>query len=289
MTDESKTPVTRESVDAWFAERLERNKDRRETKLTGDDMRHRLNERHERRSSTRSSRVSQAFPAVLGCALLLTAGAIAVTTSSGMQSFEVQHAAYAQQITAAQIEQDETAALDPEVAEQIGAPTVDQQVADAESVALAVADLQQVYADILYTGNDEEASDDGPQKAYEAAVAHQVDLAPYFAERTFVAERGDSLRDDQIDPRFPWFIGYESDNVTIVPPSTSSWSVAAIAPTETAGVFETTWLNRSVATGEVYAWATADYNASEALFADLTVGKTTLGDNSATELQLSRK
>ncbi|WP_311245247.1 MULTISPECIES: hypothetical protein [unclassified Microbacterium] len=288
MADEKKGPATRESVDAWFADRLEANRRARETKVTPEALLRDLGERREARSDRPRSAMWRAVPAILGCGFLLAAGAVALGTNGATQTYESEHASYLQQIATAEVALDEVALLEPGTPEAAAAPAIDAQFAAAEEAGRAVADLQQSYAEILFAGNDEIADDNGPQKAYENALAHQSTLAPFFADRTFKADRGDSLSDTDIDPRFPWYIGYASDGVTILAPSTSSWALTAVAPTDTVGVLEVTWLNRG-GSGELYAWATSDYYVSENKFGDLTVGKTTLGDQSATELQLSRK
>lgn len=288
MADEKKAPATRESVDAWFADRLEANRRARATKVTPEALLRDLGERRGARRERPRSSMWRAVPAVLGCGFLIASGVVAVGTNTSIQSFESDHATYLQEIATAEVTLDEVALLEPGTPEATAAPAIDAQFAAAENAGRSVADLQQRYAEILFAGNEEEADDNGPQQAYENALAHQTTLAPFFAERTFKADRGDSLADTDIDPRYPWYIGYASDGVTILPPGTSSWALTAVAPTDTVGVLEVTWLNRG-ASGELYAWATSDYYVSEDKFGDLTVGKTTLGDRSATELQLSRK
>lgn len=284
--NDHKGPATKESVDAWFAERRAANRAKRESPITAADIRERSAARAA--GSGRPLHRARFLPVVIGCAFLVGAGVVSLATNATLQGFAADHVTNQQRILQAESEL-ASLPVNESITRDDYAARVVEAASSAEQAGRAVAELQQQYADLLYTGNAENADDAGPQHAYEAALRHQNDLAPYFAEHTYLADAGDSLVEGDIDPRFPWYIGYEADGVTVAPPATSTWALTGVNPTKTAGVFEVTWTNRNPATGDLYAWAVADFDSRAEVFGDLTVGKTTLGDRSATEIQLARK
>ncbi|MCY1718494.1 hypothetical protein OVA26_16280 [Microbacterium sp. SL62] len=283
MTDQKSNRATRESVEAWFTERQQSNRRRRENPVRPEQVIERIEARANDRA--RAGRVRATIPAVLGATFLAAAAVICVATTSASQSFAAEQLITQQEIAAAEGERNALAkstGTDP-------ASGYADQVASVRDVATEVASLQQQYARLLFAGNDEEAGDAGPQLAYEASLEHQSALAPYFAPETYTADREDALGETRIDPRFPWFVAFADDDVTVLNPDTTSWTLAAINPAADSGTYVATWVNRNPTTGDLYAWAQGTYDMDRRLFVDLVVGKTTLGDHSATEPQKARK
>lgn len=299
MTNQTKPRVTREDLDAKISALQEQNRARRANKLTPEDVDRRLKERRERkRASSPSGRRTQIVSLCLGVALLTGAGAIAVATTSGSQTYAHAREGLQQQISAAQGQLGAIPAADQKAASKY-ADDLKKQLAAASAKGREVAALQQQFATILFQGNNEQAPSNGaPGPAFLASVEHRKLLAPYFVDRALVADPAQAYApgsflpfgDNQIDPRFPWFVAHEGNAFSpVADPSTASWSLDSMVATQTPGVLEATWLDTNPSTGGLLAWATASYYVDQGKFGSLKVGTTTLATHTATQLETAGK
>ncbi len=157
--------------------------------------------------------------------------------------------------------------------------------------------MQQRFAQLAFDANDDRQDNGGASPAFLALVEHRKELAPYFVDRALIADDAEAYApgsvlpydENQIDPRFPWFLDYtDTARTTVAAPGASTWKLASMTATETSGVFEATWLNSSDR-GDLYAWATASYYVDGGKFGSLRVGTTTIGTGSATAIQTAGK
>lgn len=291
MAQQKKPRLTKEDLDARFTAQQEKNRARRETKVTPEDIRRRLDERRERRAA---KAVPGQFPRYvslgLGVAMLIGSGAIAMSTSASTQSFEQATRTNEQRIAAAEGELTAIPAADKKATTKYAA-TLDAQITAATKKGEEVAALQQDFTTILFRGNTEKSGNGAPSTAFLDSVQHRKLLAPYFVKRSLPVTDANAyapgsvlpFKDGQIDPRFPWHVSYTPDSQgrTVANPSLSSWQLESLVATATPGVLEATWLNKTVSSGDLLAWATASYYIDPGAFGSLIVGQTTLGARGA--------
>jgi hypothetical protein len=293
VAQQKKPRLTKEDLDARFAARQEKNRERRQTKYTGEDVARLLEERKANRaerkaeSSAPNNRFVRAVSLGLGGALLLGSGALAVTTTSSSDAFALASEANRQQI---ELVEGELAAI-PAAGESASAEYAAQletAMVDATAKGTEVARLQQEFANILFSGNTEVGSDGAAGPSLTAAVENRRLLAPYFVEQALLVDDAEAYAPgsalpfdaDQIDPRFAWYVGYEpeSQGRTVVDPGLATWGLASVIASETTGVLDVTWLNTNETTGDLFAWATASYYVQSGAFGNVAVGFTTIGE-----------
>jgi hypothetical protein len=293
VAQQKKPRLTKADLDARFAARQEKNRERRQTKYTGEDVARLLEERRANRaqkkaeSSAPGDRLVRAVSLGLGAALLVGSGALAVTTTSGSDAFALASEANRQQI---ELVEGDLAAI-PAAGESASAEYAAQLAAaivDATAKGTEVARLQQDFATILFSGNTEVGSDGAAGPSLTAAVENRRLLAPYFVEQALLVDDAEAyapgsavpFEADQIDPRFAWYVGYEpeSQGRTVVTPGLATWGLASVIASDTTGVLEATWLNTSPTTGDLFAWATASFYVQSGAFGNLSVGFTTIGE-----------
>ena len=293
MAKQKKPRLTKEDLDARFVACQEKNRERRQTKLTGADVQRMLEERKTYRvkrkaeSSAPDNRLVRTVSLGLGCLLLLASGALAVTTTSSADTFGLARDTNQQQI---ELVEGELATI-PAAGESAAAgyaADLEAEIATATDKGTEVARLQQEFATILFAGNSEVSQDGAAGPSLSAAVENRRLLAPFFVDQALLADDSEAyapgsalpFEADEIDPRFPWYVGYEPDSQgrTVMDPALSTWQLASVVASDTTGVLEATWLNSSPATGELLAWATASYYVQSGAFGSLSVGFTTIGE-----------
>lgn len=285
---EKKLRLTKADLDARFSAQQEKNRLRRETKVTREDVEKLLSERKARRAEKAvPGRRGRTVSLSLGIVLLAGSCILAVTTSASTDAFNHTIEFNEHQIAAAKGDLAAIPAADQEASAKYAA-ALEKQIGEATVKGDEVAKLQQKFATILFQGNDEVSGNGAPSKAFRNAVEHRKLLAPYFVDRAMFVD--DALAyapgsvlpfgPDEIDPRFPWYVSYEpgTQGRVAMNPAMSGWELASMVATSTQGVLEATWLNASPKTGELFAWATASYHVDPGAFGGLTVGLTTLGE-----------
>ena len=288
MAKQKKPRLTKSDLDARFTAQQEKNRARRANKVTPEDVAKHFAERKANRGARPApGQRARVVSLGLGIALLIGSGAMAVATTSSTSTFEVETEANIQRIASATGDLATIPASDDVAAGEYAAE-LEAQIAAATAKGEEVAALQQEFSAILFKGNGETAANGGATPALIAAVEHRRLLAPYFVERSLFVEDAEAYApgsilpfdDDEIDPRFPWYVGYApgSQGAIVLDPTTSSWELTSLVATVTPGVLEATWLNSSTGTGDLLAWATASYYVDPGAFGSLTLGKTTLGE-----------
>jgi hypothetical protein len=293
VAQQKKPRLTKEDLDARFAARQEKNRERRQTKYTREDIARLLEERKANRaqgratSSAPNNRLVRAVSLGLGGALLLGSGALAVTTTSSSDAFSLASEANQQQIELVEGDLASIPAAGESASAQYAAQ-LEAAIADATAKGAEIARLQQEFATILFGGNTEVTSDGAAGPSLSAAVENRRLLAPYFVEQALLVDAAEAyapgsalpFEADQIDPRFAWYVGYEpeSQGRTVVDPGLATWNLVSVVASETTGVLDATWLNTSPTTGELFAWATASYYVESGAFGNVSVGFTTIGE-----------
>ena len=274
MDKKKPSQLSREDTDAWFDAKIARNAERRAVPATAESIGASL--------AGVSAGVAQArtrafpkIPAVIGAVMLGGAVVLSLTATSTASGIEAEREAVAVEIEMAQGELDAVAA-------GADVPVDDATVAmrktfdAAREDARQVASLQQEYAALVHNAHADTSSIEVPAAALEAVRAQQSKLEGFFTSESLIARDDVALSETQIDPRYPWYIGYKSDGTTVVDPSTSRWEASSVMPTEENGQLQATWLNRT-SSGKLLAWATATYFTDRGAFGSLTVGTTTQG------------
>lgn len=283
MAKEKKPRLTKEDLDARFAAQQEKNRVRRETKVTREDVEKRLNERKAKRADKQGTgQLGRTVSLGLGIAFLIGSGVLATAATASSQQFKVTSQINEEQIASAQGTLAEIPAADDQTAENY-ATELEKQIADARAKGEEVAALQQEFTTILSTGDIEASSNGAPSAALQDWAEHRKLLAPYFVERALLVADSSAyapgsvfpFADDEIDPRFPWY------QPATPGPAESTWALASMVATSTPQVLEATWLNKSPVTGDLFAWATASYYVDAGGFGSLTTGVTTLGEHGA--------
>lgn len=286
-----KKPLTKADTDAWFDARRERVAKRRKDPMTGERLAEEsARKKEERRSRRPEGAVARRISIGLGIALLVGAGGAALGTTSVMDSISAQSSANAATIAGIEGQIADVPATDDESLKALR-EEVDEQIASGTQKGEEVAALQQEFAAIFESSNDEQTADGAPSEAFRASVEHRRALEPYFVESSLVAGdlaytpgSTDPFAADQIDPRFPWYVSSQlvredgTSRTVYGPADTCTWTLVSVVGTETAGVLDATWLCQGEGQ-DLYAWASAKYYASEGKFGRVAVGSTTIGDN----------
>lgn len=160
-----------------------------------------------------------------------------------------------------------------------------------------VAEVQNEFAEIFYSINDqerevdEESGTSGPFPGEFEAAEHREQMADYFAEQSYLVDESvayeitafEQYGSHEIDPRYPWFVltepvdeDAEAFDVTFSDPETYQWRTSSVMPQLGTGpdVMRVSWVNESE-DGDLLAWALATYDHSEEEMSALTVGFTT--------------
>lgn len=172
-------------------------------------------------------------------------------------------------------------------------------VEEATKAADAVAVGQQRYAELAYAANPNPSAtskvtsppengagtrgDGVPGPSALAMVQQRRVLARYWSEdslvvgpaEAYVFDTVDPFGPGQVDPRWPWYLHY--DGPRAADPATYEWTRLSIAPateqatgpatepSEGAGraprLVKVVWVCEETKTGDVLAWASADYDA----------------------------
>lgn len=288
---EKKPRLTRADLDARFSAHQEKNRVRRETKVTREDVEQLFKDKKAQRLENASTRApghrARLVSIGLGVALLVASGVITTSASASTNAFTRDTQTLEQRVATLTGDLKAIPAADEDGA-AVYAADLEAQISAATTKATEVASLQQTFASILFRGNGESSGNGAPSPAFLESVEHRRLLAPYFVDQALIAEgtaayepgSRDPFADDEIDPRFPWYIGYEPDSEgrTVVDPGVSTWTMASVIATAADGVFDVTWLNQSSSTNDVFSWATASYYVEPGAFGHVILGKTTLGE-----------
>lgn len=148
-----------------------------------------------------------------------------------------------------------------------------------------VAEAQQGFAALERKAATSPSPDNGaPSKQMRAVAEHRRTLAPYFDDNSFVVEGEGAYQwstavtyeADEVDPRYAWYVRH--DDTVPSPPSASTWRVEAAMPVVgQEGRAHVVWVCIDSDTGQVLAYASADYSAKDDTFSSLAVGVTALG------------
>ncbi|WP_328530200.1 hypothetical protein OG984_03165 [Nocardioides sp. NBC_00368] len=164
-------------------------------------------------------------------------------------------------------------------------------VEEATKSAEAVAVGQQRYAELAYAANPNASAtskagprgDGVPSSPVLAMVQQRRVQAPYWSEdslvvgpeEAYVFDTVDPFGPGQIDPRWPWYLHYNGPRAT--DPATYEWTTLSIAPTtepfedtaRTPRLVKVVWVCQETKTGDVFAWASAVYDAGTRRFSSL--------------------
>ncbi|MFJ2662598.1 hypothetical protein [Arthrobacter koreensis] len=187
---------------------------------------------------------------------------------------------------------DALAALSPEKGGE-GPAELALALSAAQKRSDELAAAQQQFAVISHDGNDDPETGDGrPRSAVLKSLDHRKTLAPFFApqalrlsdDQAYTFRTEDLLDPGAIDPRQPWYTRYEAvagggSAQKAADPAGYVWTTASVAPSGTPGVMAVVWTNADSRTGELLAWATAQYYAESDTFGNLSVHKTTRGES----------
>lgn len=286
-----KKQLTKADTDAWFDARREKIAKRRKDPMTGERLAEETSrKRDERRSKRPEGAVARRISIGLGIALLVGAGGAALGTTTVLESLSAQSSANAATIAGIEGQLSDVPGTDEQSLKDLRAE-VDAQVVAGTKKGEEVAALQQGFAGIFASTNDEQTADGAASALFLESVEHRRALEPYFVDAALVAGdlaytagSTDPFASDQIDPRFPWYVSSQivredgSSRMVYGPADTCTWTLVSVVGTETAGVLDATWLCQG-AGDDLYAWASAKYYASEDKFGRVSVGSTTIGDN----------
>lgn len=290
---------SKQEIMAGITAYQEKVRQRRATKVTPESVQRALDQRkaarEERAANRDSGAVTKRIKAGVSMGLLVATAAVALGINSANQSFDVETARNEQ--TIADLRADLSSAKDRRAPESPGTPdsgTLASDLGTARTKATKVATLQQEFAVLMRRASTEASKGNGePSKAFLASVEHRRKLAPYFDHESYVAEGADAYRPnstnpfdaDEIDPRYPWYVRYESGSGQrkAAAPTSYSWALASVMLPEQGDPdeFEVAWLCRDEKTGRPLAWATASYDLESKTFDGLSVGTTTIGDRYA--------
>ena len=292
----SKKQRSKEEIMAGFTAYQEKLKQRRATKVTPESIERALAQRKAAREAKAAARdpkvTAQKIKTWITVGLLVASAAVALGITSSQRSFEA--ASLRNDQTIADLSGDLEVAKSqrvPDAGSTPGSVSLESQLTAARTKARKVADLQQQFAVLMRKASTEDSTGNGaPNKAFLSAVEHRRTLAPYFDRESYVVQGEDAYSPnstnpfdaDEIDPRFPWYVRYESGGGQhkAAAPTVYSWELASVMLPEDADPDEldVTWLCRDEKTGSPLAWATASYDVASQKFYGLSVGTTTLGD-----------
>lgn len=288
-----KKRLTKADTDAFFSAKQSEYAQRSKQKVTAEQLQERVDERAKQRSEKERQSAGSRVRVVsigLGVALLVGAGAVAMGTVSAQSSFEASLASNNTKI--AQLESEaESATVVDDVTQQEYRELVDAQIASATELGNDLAQQQQKFSEIFYAAQAEGATDsmgDGAGGAgLRKSVEHRRELARFFVDDAFVASEEEAyaagsvlpFENDEIDPRFPWYVPSTTVDGRLVysDPATCMWGLVSVTATTTSGVLDATWLCQD-SEGDLYAWASASWYEDSEKFGKVVVGTTTLGD-----------
>lgn len=296
---EPKKRRSKEDIMAGITAYQEKLKERRATKVTPESVQRALGQRRAAREEKAAARDPQTaakrIKAGVTIGLLVATAAVALGITASHQSFEAASARNDQ--TIADLSGDLDVAKEqrvPDAPSTPGSVSLESQLSTAQTKARKVAALQQEFAVLMRRASTEASKGNGaPNKAFLSSVEHRRKLAPYFDPESYVVEGEEAYRPnstnpfdaDEIDPRFPWYVRYETDGgqSKAAAPTIYSWELASVMLPEDADPdeFDVTWLCRDQKTGSPLAWATASYDVESQKFHGLSVGTTTIGDRYA--------
>lgn len=282
MTEQSKTRLNAQDVREWFEGRQRENARRRENPLTAADVRRRIEGRTEERRSA-LTRLPGVLSAGIGTALLVGAGAVALSAQSDTRQYEMTRADLTQQIERAE---GVLAAERGSAGDSTPSEVAQEQIDRATRSATELADLQQQYAEIMHRGTAAISDDEVPGDLLSQMRQHQELFTTHIAPDA-IPHAELALDEEVLDPRTPWFVNFTEDGRTVHAPDSSTWKVISVMPGEGEGL-DIAWLNRS-GSGQLYAWATAHYDPATDVFMDFAVGKTTQGTDGVRQIETGSK
>ncbi len=295
-----KRPLTKADTDAFFERKRAELRERRAHKLTGEELQQRFDQRRAERKQRASSgegarggRVSLA----IGVTLLLAAGGVGVASQVSSVGFSEQALALEEEAQALKVELSGLTAVQERDPEEHRVD-IEAQLDAATTAATEVANLQQQFQQIAFDARDEATENNGaPSAGSLALVEHRRTLAPFFAEEAFLVDdeiaysqaTAAQFDSDQMDPRYAWFQPFiQAGDRNWVPtdPGTAAWSLVSTTAAAGGGSVSVVWMNQNPATGDLYAWATAQYEVESGSFTDLAVHHTTLGSKMTLNYQM---
>lgn len=277
---DNKHRVTPEEVTARVEAWQQKRRRMSATKVTRDDIERKLEAKAEaRQRSLEEKRTRRGFGLVsigLSATLLAAACGVTLVTLNSSATNNAQSEANQAQIISLKSELADMPVNAEDSPEEYEAMIVGQ-IEEASTKAWEVAELQHGFSKILLEGDTTSSGNGAPSPAALASVEHRRLLAPYFTKDALIADDADAysprsatpFEADEIDPRFPWYVGQ------------SNWSVASVMPSSTNGIVDVTWVNQDASGDQLYAWAQARYQVSDGAFAKLSVGVTALGSADA--------
>lgn len=177
-------------------------------------------------------------------------------------------------------------------------------IAAATVAAEKVAAAQQEYARLAYLASTQPGAGNGvPSSAALAMVAARRPAAQLWdpaslivkGEAAYTFDTVEGYGADQIDPRFPWYVGYyDPEAKQKTSKRTTGWTTELVMPVTTdttakgaaarAGAtqqeqVDVLWVCRD-GDGELLAWAEAIFSAKNGRFSDLNLVITTAGSSS---------
>lgn len=260
--------------------------DRTRQRVTGDELQqrftgwrnHRRSARRQRSADQRRSRRQRIVVVTLAVAFVSVAVGVGLSSSAHEQA----SASNAAQIKALE----QALARDEDKDPSVTAASMLELTDDATAAATSVAQGQQAYAKLYVAMNAEVDASQGngaPGPAVEAMIAHRKSLAGAWSPTALIVDDQeaytfttvDYFGDDEIDPRFAWFVRY--DGLHASDPSSYAWSVASVMPQIKAPTTaRVVWVCRD-SSGTVLAWANAIYDHDTTLFDELQLVVTSEG------------
>lgn len=267
------------------AEQLMARPKRRE-KFTADELEERFDgwmiERRQRIADRTPQENARRRRFTLLAAMGVVGLALVVAFTTGNQSYERASAANAERIT--ELEGQVAVAEMPRNDEARKQALLDLS-REVSTKAGEVADAQQGFAALKHAVDTAPSPGGGsPSKEMLAVAEHRKNLAGYFDQDALLVEDEEayqwstavSTEADVIDPRYAWFVRH--DRAVASKSEASSWQVLSAMPVVgEEGEAHAVWTCIDTATGEVLAFASADYFADTGKFTSLEVGVTTLG------------
>ncbi|PZT90617.1 MAG: hypothetical protein DI630_30605 [Gordonia sp. (in: high G+C Gram-positive bacteria)] len=251
---------------------------RTRTRLTGDDLEARFDgwaiKRRQRRQERSEEDVARTMRR--GAGVILGLGIVALVVTSGV-SGEINGSTSAANTSRIDELQQQLVEIEAEPVDT-NAGTAMAEVTDAAAAdAKTVAVEQQEFSTLYYQASTQPTNNNGsPNKPMLQTAEHRKDLAPFFAESSYVVEGDAAYRWEtvdpydtttQIDPRFAWYVRY--DGAKAKNPDSYTWQVESVTPDLDQGEDATqpgsgqsaqvVWTCRDTQTKTVLAWASARY------------------------------
>lgn len=266
-------------------QRLARPK--RRTDVTASELESRFKgwriERRERIEARTPEENAQRARRILAGAMSVAIVALVATFALGGQHYETTSAANEERITELQGQLADAETPRDDAAQQQVLTELSEQVSTkAEEVATA----QQSFAALHHEATTSTSPGDGsPSQEMLAVAEHRRNLEPYFDDNSLVLPHEEAYQwstavshePDRIDPRFAWYVRHDGSQASEADAST--WQVESAMPVAgEQAVAHAVWSCTDTDTGEVLAWASADFSGETGTFSDLKVGVTVLGE-----------